>query len=57
MKNIIYSIKDWYIFGKDQGFIFALKYKLGIAKEGIDFIDAPEEANIELKEQPTINQL
>ncbi len=33
--------KNWLIdfikFAKDQGFIFALKYKLGIAKEGKDF--------------------
>jgi hypothetical protein len=29
--------KRWFVFGKDQGFIFALKYKLGIAKEGKDF--------------------
>lgn len=43
MKNKIFSIIDWlidwYEFGKDQGFVFALKYKLGIAKEGKDFFD------------------
>lgn len=31
------SIKNWYSFGKEQGFLFALKYKLGKAKEGKDF--------------------
>ncbi|MGV2887508.1 hypothetical protein [Paenibacillus taichungensis] len=40
MRKIFFFIKDWFEFGKDQGFIFALKYKLGIAKEGIDFFDA-----------------
>jgi hypothetical protein len=37
MKKLIIFIKDWYEFGKDQGFWFALKYKLGLAKEGKDF--------------------
>ncbi|MGG1571565.1 hypothetical protein [Fictibacillus sp. NRS-1165] len=37
LKKFIFFIKDWYSFGKDQGFLFALKYKLGVAKEGKDF--------------------
>lgn len=37
MKKIAIRIKDWYSFGKMQGFLFATKYKLGIAKEGKDF--------------------
>lgn len=37
MRKAIFFIKDWYEFGKDQGFLFALKYKLGIAQEGKDF--------------------
>lgn len=37
MKKIISIIKDWYSFGKQQGFWFAMKYKLGIAEEGKDF--------------------
>jgi hypothetical protein len=37
MKKFVFAIKDWYSFGKEQGFWFATKYKLGIAKEGKDF--------------------
>ena len=37
MKRIINALIDWYRFGKDQGYWFAFKYKLGIAKEGKDF--------------------
>lgn len=35
--KLIRFIIDWLRFGKDQGYIFALKYKLGTAKEGKDF--------------------
>ena len=32
------KLKDCYEFGKDHGFVFAIKYKTGKAKEGIDFV-------------------
>lgn len=35
--KFIDRIKDWYTFGKAQGFWFATKYKLGFAQEGKDF--------------------
>lgn len=35
--RFFYFIKDWLTFGKHQGYIFALKYKLFLAKEGKDF--------------------
>jgi hypothetical protein len=38
MIKLIKFLYDLYDFGKDQGFIFAIKYKLGIAKEGVDFL-------------------
>lgn len=34
---MIRFLKDLYSFGREQGFWFALKYKLGKAKEGKDF--------------------
>jgi len=34
---MINNIIDWYVFGKNVGFTFALKYKLGLAVEGKDF--------------------
>lgn len=37
MKRLFYAVKDWYSFGKEHGLKFAIKYKLGIAKEGKDF--------------------
>lgn len=37
MKKIISSLTDWISFGNDVGYIFALRYKLGIAQEGKDF--------------------
>ena len=40
---MIQFVKDWYSFGKSQGFLFALKYKLGIAKEGKDFVTVRSE--------------
>lgn len=35
--RLIVFICEWYELGKCAGFRFALKYKLGIAKEGRDF--------------------
>ncbi|MCW3793883.1 hypothetical protein OM416_20020 [Paenibacillus sp. LS1] len=49
MKKIIYFLADWLSFGKDMGYIFALKYKLGIAQEGLDFFSAEDEGDIVLK--------
>jgi hypothetical protein len=37
LKKLGFAIKDWYVFGKQQGFWFATKYKFGMAKEGKDF--------------------
>jgi hypothetical protein len=36
MKLILFIV-DLLNFSKEQGFIFSLKYKLGIAEEGKDF--------------------
>lgn len=37
MKKFAVFLIDWLAFGRDQGFLFSLKYKLGIAREGKDF--------------------
>lgn len=41
--KIINFIGDWLSFGKDTGYLFALKYKMGMAQEGIDFCSAGNE--------------
>lgn len=51
MKKIIYFLADWLSFGKDMGYIFALKYKLGIAQEGIDFFSAEDEGETVLQDK------
>lgn len=38
MKRVFAFWVDWLVFGSLLGYWFALKYKLGIAREGADFV-------------------
>lgn len=42
-------LEDWFSFGKDVGYLFALKYKLGLAQEGIDFFNTVSAEEEDLK--------
>lgn len=43
MRKFVSFLKDWLSFGKEVGYVFALRYKLGIAQEGIEFFTIGDE--------------
>ena len=43
VRYFLWCLIENYRFARDVGFIFFIKYKLGLARPGIDFIDFDED--------------